>query len=172
MVMHTNSIPFIILFFLGFGLSGGRAQEAIVAAGGDASGSGGVVSYSVGQVTYTTHSGSDGSVTLGIQQVYTITVESGLDQAGGITLACAAYPNPASDYLILKINDPGQTGYAGPHQDLSFHLYGINGNMIEKRKITATETTIPLTRLAPGSYFLKIISEDTSIKTFKIIKSQ
>ena len=170
MVMHTNSIPFIILFFLGFGLSGGRAQEAIVAAGGDASGSGGAVSYSVGQLTYTTHSGSDGSVNQRIQQVYKIIVESGLDQAGDITLACTAYPNPATDYLILKVNDPLQAGYAGPQQDLSFQFYGINGNIIEKKKITATNTTIPLNELAPGSYFLKIISNKKSIKTFKIIK--
>lgn len=161
-----------MLFFLGFGLTGGRAQEATVASGGDATGSGGSVSYSAGQVTYTMYSGSDGSVTQKIQQVYTITVESGLDHTGDINLECAAYPNPASDYLILKVNDPGQTEYALPQQKLSFQLYGIHGNIFETRKITATETTIPLTRLAPGSYFLKIFSDNSSIKTFKIIKTQ
>ena len=170
--MHINPIPFILLFFLGFGLTGGRAQEATVASGGDATGSGGSVSYSAGQVTYTMHSGSDGSVTQKIQQVYKITVETGLDQARDITLACAAYPNPSTDYLILKINDNGQTEYALPQQELSFQLYSIRGNIIETRKITATETTIPLNNLAPGSYFLKILSDNTSIKTFKIIKTQ
>jgi len=143
-----------------------------VASGGDVSASGGSVSYTVGQVTYTMHTGSDGSVTQKIQQVYKITVESGLDHTGDITLQCAAYPNPAKDYLILKINDHGQTKDGLPQQKLSLQLYGIRGNIIETRKITATETTIPLTRLAAGSYFLKIFSDNTPIKTFKIIKTQ
>jgi hypothetical protein len=161
-----------MLFFLGFGLTGGRAQEAIVTSGGDATGSGGSVSYSAGQVTYTKYSDSDGSVTQKIQQVYTITVETGLDQAGDITLQSSAYPNPATDQLILKISARGPTEYALHQQKLSFQLYGIHGNIIETREITATETTIPLNRLAPGCYFVKIRSDKRSIKTFKIIKIQ
>jgi hypothetical protein len=39
-------------------------------AGGEATGSGGSVSYSVGQVVYTTNTGINGSVAQGVQQPY------------------------------------------------------------------------------------------------------
>jgi len=48
------------------------AQTAIPAAGGNATGSGGTVSYSVGQLTYNTYQGSVGTVSEGVQQPYEI----------------------------------------------------------------------------------------------------
>lgn len=39
-----------------------QAQEAVATAGGDASGTNGNVSYTVGQVVYTTNTGTTGSV--------------------------------------------------------------------------------------------------------------
>lgn len=49
-----------------------QAQESANTAGGDISGSGGSVAYSIGQVVYTTHSGSLGIVAKGVQQSYEI----------------------------------------------------------------------------------------------------
>jgi hypothetical protein len=43
-----------------------RAQNAIPASGGNATGSGGSVSYTFGQVVYTTKSGTGGSVAQGV----------------------------------------------------------------------------------------------------------
>lgn len=51
----------------------GFAQEVKPASGGNASGSGGSVSYSVGQVFYTTPTGAGGSSGLGIQTIAVIT---------------------------------------------------------------------------------------------------
>lgn len=45
-----------------------QAQQANVTSGGDAKGSGGSSNYSVGQVVYTTNTGSTGTVAQGIQQ--------------------------------------------------------------------------------------------------------
>jgi Secretion system C-terminal sorting domain len=45
-----------------------HAQQSTVAAGGEASGSGGTMSYSAGQVLYTTNFGSNGSAIQGVQQ--------------------------------------------------------------------------------------------------------
>ncbi len=59
----------IMLLFIGL-----HAQESTTASGGEASGDGGTVSYSVGQVVYGTHSGTTGSVSEGIQQAYEISV--------------------------------------------------------------------------------------------------
>ena len=44
-----------------------HAQETVPATGGDATGSGGTSSYTVGQVVCTTNTGSNGSVAQGVQ---------------------------------------------------------------------------------------------------------
>ena len=49
-----------------------QAQEAVATAGGDASGTNGNVSYTVGQVVYTTNTGTTGSVAQGVQQPFEI----------------------------------------------------------------------------------------------------
>ena len=49
-----------------------QAQESVNSTGGNATGSGGTVSYTIGQVGYTTNTGSNGSVAQGVQQAYEI----------------------------------------------------------------------------------------------------
>ena len=53
--------------FLLLGIGGLYAQETVPATGGDATGSGGSASYSVGQMVYTTNTGS-GTVTQGVNK--------------------------------------------------------------------------------------------------------
>ena len=93
------------------------AQESVNSSGGEATGAGGTVSYSVGQVVYTTNTGSNGSVAQGVQQPYEIST-SGLTEVKGISLQISTYPNPVLDYLILKIE-------AYSNENYSFDLYHI-----------------------------------------------
>ena len=99
------------IFLLAIGLTGLKAQQATTTSGGNASGSGGSASYSVGQVVYTTNTGAGGSVSQGVQQPYEISIVSGIEEQG-ITLTCTAYPNPTTDYLTLKIDGDVQTHYS------------------------------------------------------------
>jgi hypothetical protein len=64
-----NKLLQLTLLLLGFVLTA-QAQQATTAAGGNATGSGGSVAYSVGQIVYTTHTGTTGSVAQGVQQTY------------------------------------------------------------------------------------------------------
>lgn len=50
--MYKKKVKLCILLLSGLGLAGLQAQEAVPATGGNASGSGGTVSYSVGQIVY------------------------------------------------------------------------------------------------------------------------
>jgi len=71
MNMKIKNLSLVILLFLE--LSKLQAQEATTTAGGEASGSGGYASYTVGQVVYTTKTGTNGnSVIEGVQQPYEI----------------------------------------------------------------------------------------------------
>lgn len=139
------------------------AQDAALSAGGEASGSSGNVSYSVGQVLFTTDVGADGSVVKGVQQVYEISEITGIDQLKDISLHSKVYPNPVSDYLTLSINDL-------PAQALEYKLYRFDGLLIETGRISTLETEIQVHDLIQGAYFLRILDNENVVKAFKIIK--
>ena len=68
-----KTIRFLFGIFLLTGLiTKTNAQSGTVVAGGNASGTGGTASYSVGEVEYTTITSSGGIVIQGIQQAYTV----------------------------------------------------------------------------------------------------
>ena len=75
--MRHKRLQLIAVLLLVIGLTRLQAQETIPAIGGNASGSGGSVSYSVGQAVYTTNTGTNGSVPQGVQQPFEISVETG-----------------------------------------------------------------------------------------------
>ena len=55
------------------------SHQVLSASGGDATGSGGSVAYSVGQIVYTTSTGTTGSVAQGVEQangVYTLQLQT------------------------------------------------------------------------------------------------
>ena len=67
---HKKTITSIAFLLLGLG--GLQAQESPTATVGEATGTGGTASYSVGQVVYTTTTGTNGSVAQGVQQPFEI----------------------------------------------------------------------------------------------------
>lgn len=148
-----------------FGLSNLQAQEAILATGGEASGSGGLASYTVGQVVYSTNVGTNGnSVTEGVQQPYEISVVAGITEAKDISLSVSAFPNPTSNYLTVKVENYKTT-------NLQYLIFDINGKLLQTVKATGQETQIETSELVPDSYFVKILDSEKAIKVFKIIKT-
>jgi hypothetical protein len=159
----------ILFLMVVFGVSVMQAQTSINASGSNASGTGGSADYSVGQVVYTTNTGTNGSVAQGVQQPYEISVITGIKETA-ISLNMTAYPNPATDHLTLHIDENGQTTH--DLFQLSFMLYDLSGKFLQNKKITTPQTNIDMSNYAAGTYFVKIISEEKSIKEFKIIKTQ
>ena len=141
-----------------------KAQEAIPATGGEAGGSGGSVSYTVGQVIYATKTGTNGnSVAEGVQQPYEISVVTEIPEAEDIRLSVSAYPNSATDYFTVKVENY-QTA------DLQYMVFDMNGRLLQQSKATGTKTKITTTNLMPAVYFVKVLENQTEIKVFKIIK--
>jgi hypothetical protein len=159
-------ILFILLMVIGNGLKG---QQTVSSAGGTASGPGGSVSHTVGQIVYTNNSETGGSVSQGVQQPYEISVLTGLKEAGGIMLEWSAYPNPTSDNLTISIKDYEKEG--AKTDDLSFKLYDISGKIVLDKRIDGNNTTIEMGGLKAGTYILRIFSGfRKEMKSFKIIK--
>jgi opacity protein-like surface antigen len=161
--MQYKKLRFCVLILL-IALPGLSAQEVMPASGGNGTGSGGSASYTIGQPGYTTSSGTNGSVSEGVQQPYEISTITGIEDAVGIVLASSVYPNPATDFLILRVDD-----YEG--MKLSYQLFDINGRLLESNYITGSESAIMMSRYSAGTYFLKVMSSNKDVKTFKIIKN-
>jgi hypothetical protein len=151
----------VLLLALGMTLL--HAQESIPASGGNATGGGGSASFTLGQIVYTTNTGTNGSTAQGVQQPYEVSVVTALPEAVGINLICQAYPNPAAEYVKLKIENC-TTG------NLTYQLYNSNGNLLETQKLVSNETNIDMSKLVIATYFLKVRLNNKEIKTFKIIK--
>ncbi len=164
--MRHKKLKLSTLLLLGLGLIG-QAQETVPATGGNASGSGGSASYSIGQMVYTTNTGTNGSVAQGVQQPYEISVITGIEEAKGISLNCSAYPNPTIEFITLKVDASATLSI----QLLSYQLYDISGKLLENKKIEGNETSIVMSNLVPASYFVKVIQGNKEVKTFKIIKN-
>lgn len=159
------------LLIFSFPLSTVSAQESVIAAGGNASGSGGSTSYSVGQVVFTTNTGTNGSVAQGVQHPFEISVVTGLEEAKGINLTVSAYPNPATDYLTLEVKDFDLS-------NINFQLYDMQGKLLQNEKITGNQTSIVMSNLLPATYFVKVIvktqgiASQQEVKTFKVVKGE
>jgi hypothetical protein len=172
--MRHKRLKSIVVLLLGFGLTGLQAQESVNATGGNASGSGGSLSYSVGQVVYITNIGTNGSVAQGVQQPYEISVVTGIEDTEGMNLSVTAYPNPTNDYITLSIDEFDIS-------NLSYQLYDINGKFLQNEKITSNQTSIVMSNLGPAIYFLKVIqgnkeahhvkSNEVGVKQFNVVKT-
>ena len=141
-----------------------QAQSTIPASGGNATGTGGSVPYSVGQVIYTTNTGINGSAAQGVQQPNEISVITAIENTKEINLECSVYPNPTRGLVKLIVESSDQ-------QNMRFLLYDINGVLLQDKKVESRETEISMDSLLPSTYFLKILSGNREIKTFKIIKN-
>lgn len=161
--MRCKKLKLSALLLLGVGLAGVHAQESINASGGNAAGSGGTVSYSLGQVVYTTHTGSGGLVAQGVQLPYEIAVVTAIDDAEGIQISASVYPNPTTDHLILSISEFDIS-------NLVYQLYDMNGRLLQNGVVTGNKTTIYMSDFVPASYFVKVMQGTNEVKTFKVIK--
>ena len=161
--MRNKRLQLSAILLFGIGLTGLQAQTSVNTTGGNASGSGGSTSYTVGQVVYQTHTGTNGSVAEGVQQPYEISVVTAIEQAKTIDLTVTAYPNPATDYLTLSISEFKLSG-------LSYQLFDMSGRLLFHEKITGSQTNIVMSQLGSASYLLVVKQENIRLKTFKIVK--
>ena len=168
-LLHLTKKPFMnlrILFVLcclaAVGMPAALGQQAIVPAGGEASGPDGTSSYSVGQLVVATNEGPEALMAEGVQQPFEISTSTG-DHRAGISLAATAFPNPTSAALTLQFDEL-------PSAPLHYRLLTIAGEQLMQQPIATQQETIALERFASGTYLLEIQDRTTTIKSFKIIK--
>jgi len=159
--MRKTKAILIACIILYSGITSIFAQKGTVASGGVATGTGGSVSYSVGQIDYITETGSGGKLNQGLQQPFEIL--TGIEESA-IHLSATLYPNPTSDYIILNIENV-MLG------NMSYTLFDMQGKIIAQQKVNNKQTTIAMKDLANASYILNVFTSDNKIKSFTIIKN-
>ena len=155
----------LLSFLFALGL---KAQVATLVAGSEATGNGGSISYTVGQLINSTNTGANGSLLHGVQQPFEISILSGLKD-NGIELMFNVYPNPTTENLILNISDNSND------ENLHYQLYDLKGVILLSEKIQGAQIIVPLNNYLPSTYFIRIMKSKDGIsgqelKVFKIIK--
>lgn len=162
-MIKNKSKPWV-LFATGL-LWGGiaQAQESVNSSGGDATGSGGKVAYSVGQLVHSTNVGATGSVAQGVQHAYEIFTIGFKETALNISLS--VFPNPTADNLTLRISDYN-------NEMLSYQLFDMYGVLLINGQIANQQTKIEMNSLPTATYFVNIVNkENKKVQSFKVIKS-
>jgi hypothetical protein len=153
----------IILFVLGLSCTSLlNAQQSTNTSGGNASGSGGSFTYSVGQVFYTSISDTSGKLSQGVQQAYEI-FNVGLRESK-LNISLAVFPNPTANNLTLSINDY-------KNEMLAYQLFDLQGKLLISGDVTTKQTEINTSTLTSATYFIHVMNQDNQkVQSFKIIK--
>jgi hypothetical protein len=151
----------LLLFFLAVAISA-HTQENTVSSGGEANGSGGSFSYSIGQVFYSVNTGNTGVTSQGVQQAYEI-YPVGIDET--TIERFEVYPNPTVNKLIIKcVLQNGET--------INFQLIDNKGKVLQAGNLLDGETELDFSVLASSVYFITLLNKESMISQhYKVIKN-
>lgn len=141
-----------------------QAQKSVTTSGGNVSGKGGSLSYSIGQVFHVTSENEAGFVTHGVQQPYEISIITGIGSRN-TDLELTTYPNPTSNFLNLKVSN-----YT--NEQLNYQLLNMQGQLLKTNQLDSVNTRITLEHLPPSIYYLRILNDRKElVELFKVIKN-
>ena len=134
------------------------AQEVVATQGDSYTKSSGSIDFTIGEVVINT--GTDGSndLTQGFHQTNWNFV--GLDD-NDPSYEATIFPNPTSELLNIRTST---------FENVTYTLYDAQGKLILQDKLSAEQTPIQVSQLAPGSYSLTLNNQTQNLKTFKLIK--
>jgi len=139
-----------------------QAQSNTTATGGEAIGTGGNVSFTVGQLAYFNYESSSGSVSEGVQQAFEIFVVTSTRDLIP-KFSAKVFPNPTTNEINLSVSKRIAN-------EMSYSLFNVNGKLLSKAEIADQQTKIPFQYLAGGTYFIQVVIREQPVQTFKIIK--
>jgi hypothetical protein len=78
------------------------------------------------------------------------------------TKNCSVYPNPASEYFTLRLNEE----YT--NSSVKYHLYSISGQLLISDQVNAGSVVINTSGLASGTYILKLTQNENQLESLQI----
>ena len=134
------------------------SQRAVLTGGGDASSTGGSISYSIGQVAYS--NSTNGLVTEGVQQpfqIFTVSVDNVFHD-----FQLNVYPNPTSDELIIALKNF--------HAGVSAEILSADGSLIHTQFLLSGQTSVDVSSWAAATYIVRLTDETGHTAAYQVVK--
>lgn len=138
-----------------------QAQSTIVAAGGNAIGPTAQVSYTIGQVVYTSQYNSDAIVDQGVQhsiEIYPVSI--GKEES---ECSLSVFPNPTCESITISL------GIAVRYRG-EWSIIDIHGKQVLSQEYDSPSMTISLADLPSGSFTLLIRDAISNKQQFYTVK--
>jgi hypothetical protein len=135
------------------------AQEVVSTQGDSYSNASGSIDFTIGEVVISTGTDGTNDITQGFHQTHWNFV--GLDDRAP-DYEAIIFPNPTEDVLNIKTS---------MFENVTYTLYDGLGKLVMQDKLSAEQTPIQVSQLAPGSYSLTLSNETQNLKIFKLIKT-
>jgi hypothetical protein len=135
------------------------AQEVVSTQGDSYSIASASIDFTIGEVVINTGTDGTNDLTQGFHQTNWnfLGVEDFAPNYEAII-----YPNPTEDVLNIRTST---------FENVRYTLYDAQGKLVMQNILSAEQTPIQVSQLAPGSYSLTLNNETQNLKTFKLIKT-
>ena len=135
-------------------------QEVISTQGDSYTNANGSIDFTIGEVVINTVTDGTNDITQGFHQTNWnfLGVEDFAPNYEAII-----FPNPTEDVLNIRTS---------AFENVTYTLYDAQGKLVMQDKLSAEQTPIQVSQLAPGSYSITLNNETQILKTFKLIKQQ
>ena len=148
----------LVLFSL-FATISVSAQEVIATQGDSYSNASANIDFTIGEVIIDTGTDGTNDLTQGFHQTNWNFV--GLEDFAP-NYEAIIFPNPTEDVLNIRTST---------FENVTYTLYDAQGKLVMQYVLSAEQTPIQVSQLAPGSYSLTLNNETQNLKTFKLVKS-
>lgn len=118
--------------------------------------------WSIGELSTSTFANSQIKLTEGFHQTDIKITEVNIPSID--LFKFEVYPNPATNYIVIKAD-------AIDTEKVKSVISDTNGKIIMKPDISSNNQEIDVSLLTNGIYYLRILYNNNTIKTYKIVKS-
>jgi hypothetical protein len=130
-----------------------------VSASGEGTGSGGGVSYSVGQTFYIANAGSTGSENQGMQQPYEVSVVFIAKEVAINQILVTQNANG----LSIDLENPNSAKF-------SYQILNLNGEILAENSLHEVHNLISMDSYSHMIYYIKISRNGNLLKSFQVNK--
>lgn len=148
----------LVLFLLLSTISG-SAQEVLSTQGDSYFNASANIDFTIGEVVINTGTDGTNDITQGFHQTNWNFV--GLEDHAP-SYEATILPNPTSELLNIRTST---------FENVTYTLYDAQGKLVMQDILSAEQTPIRISQLAPGSYALTLNNGIQNLKTFKLVKT-
>ena len=153
--MKINTLV-LFLFFASLAVT---AQEVVATQGESYSNASANIDFTIGEVIIATGTDGTNDITQGFHQPNWNFV--GLEDFAP-DYEATIFPNPTEDVLNIRTST---------FENVTYTLYDAQGKLVMQNMLSAEQTPIQVSQLAPGSYSLTLNNQIQNLKTFKLVKT-